>query len=186
MRKPYKLGFVVGRFQTFHNGHADMIGKALGICEKVAVFIGSSQESGTEKNPFPYETRANFFKEIYGDAVSVYPLPDLGVGNNPTWGEYVIENVVERCGEFPDIMISGKEERRIGWLAGNTGSKGEKIAELYVPKTFVVSATEMRDHLLAGDYDAWKRNVPRELWDDFPSLREITLAARGNVESSSI
>ena len=80
-------------------------------------------------------------------------------------------------------MISGKEGRRSGWLSGKPG---EKIAELYVPKTVVVSATEMRDSLIAGDFGAWKKNVPSELWDDFDELRELTLAAQGNEESSSI
>lgn len=80
-------------------------------------------------------------------------------------------------------MISGKEGRRIGWLAGISG---EGIAELYVPKTVVVSATEMRDRLIAGDFNAWRKNVPRELWDDFEELRELTLAAQGNDVSSSI
>ena len=183
MKKPYKLGFVVGRFQAFHNGHADMMKTALEICDEVVVFIGSSQESGTEKNPFPYKVRENFFRQVYGDLVSVYPLPDLGVGNNATWGEYVIGNVLDRCGRLPDIMISGKEGRRSGWLSGKPG---EKIAELYVPKTVVVSATEMRDSLIAGDFGAWKKNVPSELWDDFDELRELTLAAQGNEESSSI
>ena len=61
MKKPYKLGFVVGRFLAFHNGHADMMKKALEICDEVTVLIGSSQESGTEKNPFPYKVRENFF-----------------------------------------------------------------------------------------------------------------------------
>ena len=50
----FELGITVGRFQTLHNGHADMIGKALEICGKVGVLVGSSQESGTANNPFTY------------------------------------------------------------------------------------------------------------------------------------
>ena len=48
--KPYKLGITVGRFQTFHKGHQVMIDKAIELCDKVGVFVGSSQESGTNKN----------------------------------------------------------------------------------------------------------------------------------------
>ena len=34
-KKPYALGILVGRFQTLHLGHEDMIGKALEMCERV-------------------------------------------------------------------------------------------------------------------------------------------------------
>ena len=63
--KPFRLGITVGRFQTFHKGHQYMIDKAVALCESVGVFIGSSQESGTAKNPFSYETRERLLKKIY-------------------------------------------------------------------------------------------------------------------------
>ena len=72
--KSYKLGITIGRFQTFHKGHQVMIDKAIELCEKVGVFIGSSQESGTNKNPFSYEMRESILKKIYGDRISIYPL----------------------------------------------------------------------------------------------------------------
>ena len=50
--KKYKTGLVLGRFQTFHKGHEYIINKALEICDKVLVFIGSSDKSGTIENPF--------------------------------------------------------------------------------------------------------------------------------------
>ena len=53
-KKPYKLGVLVGRFQTFHTGHEEIIRKAIELCEQVWIFVGSSQESGTLKNPFSY------------------------------------------------------------------------------------------------------------------------------------
>ena len=55
--KPFELGIMVGRFQTFHIGHEYMIEKAVAVCGKVGIFIGSSQESGTAKNPFTYAQR---------------------------------------------------------------------------------------------------------------------------------
>ena len=90
--KPFKTGIVVGRFQTFHKGHEFIIDKAVELCENVGILIGSSQESGTLKNPFTYETRERILKTIYGNSVEVRPLPDIGVGNNSKWGEYVLES----------------------------------------------------------------------------------------------
>ena len=109
--KPYRLGILVGRFQTLHSGHADMINRAIELCDKVGIFVGSSNESGTSKNPFSYETREDILKTVFGEKIYVYPLPDIGVGNNSTWGDYVLKNVIDRFGEMPDLLISGKEAR---------------------------------------------------------------------------
>ena len=64
--KPYKLGIVVGRFQSFHTGHENMINTAVMMCDKVLLLVGSSQESGTMKNPFTYEERKRILHKISG------------------------------------------------------------------------------------------------------------------------
>ena len=181
--KPYRLGITVGRFQTFHNGHQYMIDKAVALCERVGVFIGSSQESGTAKNPFDYQTRKRLLKKIYGDRVSVFPLPDIGVGNNSRWGDYVLDNVTERFGELPDLLVSGKELRRIDWF---DSVKSLTIAELYVPKIIDISATQMRDYFLTGNVEAWKQFSDPALWDEFDTLRAVVEAAQEHQETASI
>ena len=181
--KPYRLGITVGRFQTFHNGHKYMIDSAVALCESVGVFIGSSQESGTAKNPFDYETRQRLLKKIYGDRVRVYPLPDIGVGNNSRWGDYVIDNVTERFGALPDLLVSGKEERRIDWF---DSIKALTIAELYVPKIIDISASQMREYFLSGNAEAWRRFSDPALWDEFDALKRIVEAAQGNTDTASI
>ena len=181
--KPYRLGITVGRFQTFHKGHQMMIDKAVELCDRVGVLIGSSQESGTNKNPFTYETRAGLLKKIYGDRISVYPLPDIGLGNNGKWGDYVIDAVVERFGTAPDLLVSGKEERRIDWF---DSVKGLRIAELYIPKTVDISAGRMRELFLQNDFETWKTFCDERLWDSFPALRAVILESYKNTETSSI
>ena len=181
--KPYRLGITVGRFQTFHKGHQYMLDTALSICGRVGVFIGSSQESGTAKNPFDYETRKRLLTKIYGETISVFPLPDIGVGNNSTWGDYVLDNVVNRFGELPDLLVSGKETRRIDWF---DSVKSLTIAELYVPKIIDISATRMREYFLTGDAEAWKRFSDPALWNEFDTLRAAVEAAQDNTETASI
>ena len=129
MEKAYSLGIMVGRFQTLHIGHTQMIRKAIELCDEVGIFIGSSQEFGTAKNPFSYEMRKALICDIFGESVKVFPLPDIGVGNVPEWGEYVLKNVFDNFSQFPDLFISGKEERRAVWLAGETG---KAIDEIYI------------------------------------------------------
>ena len=116
MDKPFALGILVGRFQTLHAGHQQMIETALSLCDQVGIFVGSSQESGTQKNPFPYALRKRMLEKLFGDRVGVYPLPDIGVGNTAAWGDYVLENVMQRFGRMPDLLVSGKETRRLDWF----------------------------------------------------------------------
>lgn len=183
MNKPYRLGITVGRFQTFHNGHKDMLDKALALCERVGVFIGSSQESGTSNNPLSYEMREELLRRIYGDRIEICPLPDIGVGNNARWGDYVLRSTVEAFGRQPDLLISGKEERRLDWF---DSVRGLAIAELYVPKTVHISASEMRALFVAGDFETWKKYADPRLWDEFESLRRTVLASCGNTETASL
>ena len=68
--KAFKLGIIVGRFQTFHVGHECVVNKAVQLCERVGIFVGSSQEEGTLKNPFSYEMRKNILRKILGIAAS--------------------------------------------------------------------------------------------------------------------
>ena len=181
--KAFELGIVVGRFQTFHTGHEYMIRKGVSLCGRVGVFIGSSQESGTVKNPFSYELRRELLQKVFGDAVEIFPLPDIGVGNNSRWGDYVLENVEARFSRAPDLLISGKETRRIEWFDSVAGLT---VSELYVPKLIDISASEMRGYFLKNDIASYRRYAPAVLWEDFDRLRALTLAAQENLATASI
>ena len=74
----YKVALFIGRFQPFHKGHLYSLEKCLEIAESVIVGVGSSQDSGTENNPWSYDVR----KEMLGSAlqglpVQIVALPDL-------------------------------------------------------------------------------------------------------------
>ena len=179
----FGLGVIVGRFQCIHAGHEKMIGTALAVCGEVAVFIGSSQESGTNKNPFTYKVREEMLRRIYGKKIKIFPLPDAGLGNCAAWGEYVLDNAKARLGRLPDVVISGKEGRRVSWLEGKTG---DGVAELYVPKTIQISASEMRDFFLKDDEESWRAYTDPAIWDMYDGLREAVLSSLGNEKTDSI
>ena len=183
MDKPYKLGILVGRFQTIHLGHEKMVNTALHLCRQVGVFVGSSQESLTSKNPFSYEIREEMLHAVFGDAIRVYPLPDIGVGNNPRWGDYVLQNVEALFSCLPDLLVSGKEARRLDWFDSVAGLA---ISELYIPKSIDISATEMRQFFLADDFESWKKHTNPRLWSKYPELRQIVLASQSRRETDSI
>ncbi|MBQ7669583.1 MAG: adenylyltransferase/cytidyltransferase family protein [Clostridia bacterium] len=183
MENKFKLGVIVGRFQGLHEGHETVIDAATAICDIVGIFIGSSQESGTANNPFSYETRRGMIERVYGEKVKIFPLPDIGVGNCAEWGEYVLDNVVKYFGALPDVLISGREERRADWLEG---PRGKFVAELYVPKKIDISATRMRQYFIDDDETTWKSFTNPVLWDMYSSLREEVASSKDNLETMSV
>lgn len=92
--KPYDVGLVCGRFQTFHKGHEKLVDTGLLLCDRLLILIGSAQESGTERNPFNINTRTKILREIYGDRpeIMIYALSDMTDENDicPEWGRYLL------------------------------------------------------------------------------------------------
>ena len=179
--KKYSLGIIVGRFQVLHLGHVDMINKAIELCDKVGVFIGSSQEFGTLKNPYTFEKRREMLEILFGNKISIYPLPDIGVGNVPIWGDYVLKNVAQRFGKMPDLFISGEESRRASWLADYP-----EIDEVFIPKTIDVSATKMIQFLINDEELKWREYVDPRLYSKYSELKDLAIKSQTNLETSSL
>lgn len=182
--KPYKLGLIVGRFQVFHLGHVDMIEKALAICERVILFIGSAQECRTAKNPFDYVERTamislTFNEEFKNERLVIYPLADAGIGNNAQWGDYIFAQIPEKYGK-PDIAISGRESRRSTWF------DNQNIAELFVNKAIDISASRMREYLKNDDKFLWEAYSPTEISHMYKKLRTIILETQDITNTESI
>lgn len=88
--------FVIGRFQPFHDGHKALIERALELSPHVVVFVGSVQESRTEKNPFTYEERRAMIKATFGslsERITVAPLKDFT--RNDPWVSEIKQNLVD-------------------------------------------------------------------------------------------
>ena len=183
MDKPFSLGILVGRFQVLHTGHEQMIETAAALCDRVGIFVGSSQESGTRKNPFSYALRRQMLQQIFGDRVEIYPLPDIGVGNVAAWGDYVLEHVRARFGQLPDLLVSGKEARRLDWF---DSVSGVRIAELYIPKSIAISASQMRAFLLEDRRAQWEQYVNPKIYGLYPTLRELVIQSDSNPNTQSI
>ena len=115
--KVFDLGFVVGRFQLFHNGHKSLIEDSLKYAKKTVVLIGSSDKMRTMDNPFAFEERKKMISLVYPKDVVILPLPDLGVGNVPQWGDYLFKTIIDFEKKEPDLFVSGKEEKIENWFS---------------------------------------------------------------------
>ena len=82
--KPYDVGLICGRFQTFHKGHEKLIETGQLLCDRLLILIGSSQECGTKRNPLNINTRTKMLRMVYGDNpnIMIYGLPDLSNEND--------------------------------------------------------------------------------------------------------
>ncbi|MGX8699678.1 MAG: hypothetical protein ACSW8F_07070, partial [bacterium] len=76
--------------------------------------------------------------------------------------------------------VSGQEARRLSWY------DGLPIAELTIPKTISISATEMRRWLEEDARERWQRYAPAPLWQNYDLLRRAVLSAKGRGSTQSI
>lgn len=130
MGKKYELGLVVGRFQPLHRGHMRIINKSIEECENTIVLIGSAQENGTPRNPLPYDLRKKMIDHIYGTKVFIAPLNDLGVGDSPKWGQYVLDTAENHMHMMVDTVYLGNDGERSHWFDGITA----RPKEVYVSR----------------------------------------------------
>ena len=150
--KKYKCGLYVGRFQPIHIGHESVIRKMLDECEQIIIVIGSAQESGTERNPFTFEQRADFitnvfYREVIKGRLFIVPIYDrYKPANDASWGDYVVEHIWNYMHRVPDVIYEGEEEERTSWY-DNLDVDIVKVPRSEIP----VSASMIRDGF-KGEY----------------------------------
>jgi len=68
----------VGRFQPFHKGHLKVIKEILKNQKKILIFIGSLQESFTQRNPFSFKERKEMIeKTLWREKITNFEI--LGI-----------------------------------------------------------------------------------------------------------
>ena len=136
----YKIGFIIGRFQIFHNGHLECLKKAFEECEKVFIFVGSSNQARTIENPFLYIEREEVIIDILksinvisSSHCEIFPIEDF-IYDDERWKKQIIDII----GYESSVAIIG-------------GSKGEWYFDLFpeyahlVPnKILDIDATKLR------------------------------------------
>lgn len=172
--KPYDTGLICGRFQTFHKGHERLVESGLLLCDRLLILIGSSQECGTERNPFNIVTRTNILKEIYGDRpeIMIYGIADMTDENDicPEWGRYLLNNADRYIHKNPEIMIYGNDESRSGWFSkADLKNTAELILNRY---DMLLSATKVREYMAKDMRKEWMDSVNPRLHKLYDTLRE--------------
>lgn len=176
--RPYDIGLLVGRFQHFHKGHEMLVETALTLCDRLLILVGSSQESGTLRNPFNISTRIDIIKAIYGDSIIIKALPDLTNENDITteWGKYVLRNVDTYIYKCPELMIYGNDISRSGWF---DQEDIKDTFEMIVPRSKLpISATMLREMIVTDNRREWMKWVNPKLHKLYDSLRSELLGTK--------
>lgn len=185
MRKVFKLGFVIGRFNHLHSGHVKMIDTALNNCDRVLLLVGSSQECGTERNPYNLKTRMDLIRYMYETQIEEGELllghiDDMTNENDHSkeWGEFVLQKIdmwTQHYGlnDSVDCMISGNDEGRIDWF--NPDSIKEVSHIIIARPEGEISATIMREYLIKNQYSYWKAYASYLTKQHFNNLRSELL-----------
>ena len=155
-KKVFKLGFCIGRFQPFHNGHARLIRAGLDIADTVIVGVGSAQESRTKRNPFSFKEREEMILKEFPSAI-VVPINDHDHPSDDfSWGDHlmkILKEVIIMEGietiedyDYPDLIISGTEPIRNFWFEED---KYPQTNFLFLNRgTDNISGTAIREGLL--------------------------------------
>lgn len=178
--KPYDVGMVCGRFQTYHLGHEKLINTGLMLCDRLLILIGSAQECGTERNPLNINTRTKMIKTIYGNSenIMVYGLADMTDENDirPEWGRYLLDNVHRYIYKNPELMIYGNDESRSAWF-DKTDLKN--TTELIINRAELpISATMLRQLMVEDKRKEWMEFVNPKLHKMYDELRSELMSVK--------
>ncbi|VVB77226.1 Nicotinamide-nucleotide adenylyltransferase [uncultured archaeon] len=165
-QKRYANAIMIGRFQPFHIGHLYLALFALKSCDELTIGIGSTQERGTEQNPFGVSTRKAMIRASLADCgvgldkIRIAEIPDFATDEE--WYAYIVKS------NGPvNLVISGNP-----YVNDVFRLHGTDIAEPPKYRRGAISGTRIREMMAEGSGE-WKTLVT-------PSVARIIEKARAN------
>lgn len=156
LMKKYRTALFIGRFQPFHKGHLYSLKKCLEIAESVVVAVGSSQESGTENNPWDYKVRKRMVCEVVRGIGAESRIKRIcSCPDNPSDRAWQMD-LKRRAGHF-DVVVSNNE-----WVLSIFREAGYVVYESGLHNRDELEGLKVRALMRAGD-DKWKERVPMEI-----------------------
>lgn len=167
---------ILFRAQPFHNGHLNMVKMALRDCkpdERLYIFLGSADKSNTIRNPFSAAERSfmieyALYQELPKDdwgRVMLTWLDDLTTeeDNSYEWGQYLYDKVCNTTQDsIIDIYYADHLEIITSWFSKELE---DKINIIPLERKDNISATRVRQDIVAENWDALKAEVPKNVYD---------------------
>jgi nicotinamide-nucleotide adenylyltransferase len=178
--KPFKLGFMLGRFQHVHIGHEMLIRKASSVCDTLIVLVGSAQAKDTLRNPFDIATRLDLIGQIFVNDrnIIVSSIDDLTHEDDHSqeWSIFLLNRLMEvldknNIKQNPDLFIYGDDEERASWFKDENN-----FSKLIITRDAIdISATKLREYIVKNNRFKWRQYVNPILYDEFDLLRDRLL-----------
>lgn len=111
----------IGRFQSFHLGHAYVVDIALEHSKRVILMVGSANRPRTDSNPWTFLERRDMIRSAYPNVsperLIILPLNDVEY-NDPAWLGNVQRALTDTINEYGNnhssIHLDGINDMRIG------------------------------------------------------------------------
>lgn len=171
------------RAQPMHLGHLDIVKKASAENEKVLVFVGSANKSGTKRNPLDISDRLFFVRSVIENErlnnVVVAPLSDWSREDAyalaKEWGRFFYYNAVNAL-ESKTFTLYYNDDIEIArnWFDDDLQKRVEIV---HSGKDRDVSATKIRESILADDTDFLKKVLPQIVYDKRDYIRSKLINA---------
>jgi len=173
----------IGRFQPFHNGHAEQIRLISKKYEEIIIGIGSAQRSHTIENPFTAAERTVMIKEFLKDEdiknYQIFEIRDLNViwsSNNTNlivWSDYLNENIHEDTNKvtFKIIQSDGIDTSNGEELIlSNLGKEDFKLAAQDTSKARLSYLFDVVSSIIISEDSSIVAQIPKDKlieWVDY-------------------
>ncbi|MFH2019369.1 MAG: adenylyltransferase/cytidyltransferase family protein [bacterium] len=154
-----RIALFIGRFQPLHKGHLYAMRKALGVAKEMIIGIGSSQEEGTENNPWSYQVRKKMV-EVSGEEMGIkekvrgiWPVPDYS--RDEDWTEYILGELRKAGLKIEEVVVVSNNE----WTTRVLKEAGMKIYEQGFDNREEWEGYKIREIMRKGE-KGWQGRVP--------------------------
>lgn len=147
----YRVGLVMGRFQTFHKGHLHLVTEALKHADELKMVIGSANAKDG-KNPISLLGRRKIIRDVLREAgLSSKIVKIVGVPDIPSDEDWLKE-VRKRTGHF-DVWVGNND-----WVKGIFEEAGIPVVEIDFHNRTQYEGTNIRRLIETGG--EWEHLVP--------------------------
>jgi len=170
-----RRGFLVGRFQPFHEGHHNLAIEIAANVDELIVGIGSAGSSHTVRNPFTAGERIMMItKTLESLDITTYAVPIEDLNRNSVWVSHVQSM-------SPAFDVAYSNNPLVLQLFSEAGIPVEQT-ELYDRSE--LKGSEIRQKMIDGD--PWEEYVPdqvAEVIDEIDGIERLrTISQVGSIE----
>lgn len=147
---------IVARMQALHNGHLDLINKALDLNENLIILLGVNPKVSF-KNPFSFQERKDLILKVYPNS-NITILPLLDMKEDSEWLKQ-LERQLNSVAPVSDLITFVYADKDISTELSNSLIKSLNISSSRHSSSYMLNATDIRRDILEYRYKNVSFNV---------------------------